>query len=130
MRYVDVNVLFYWLVDHEEFGEVATKIVRRIESGERAITSVLTVWLLHILLEETTENYNPEILIKKLEEIKFLRIVPLEFRHFKKALENMSKYSLDLEDAIHLTIALEYGCDAIYSNDSDFDNAPVKRIFE
>ena len=130
MRYIDVNVLFYWLTDHEEFGETATKIIERIESGERAITSTLTIWLLHILLEETTENYDPNTLIKKIEEIKFLKIVPLTSRHFKKALEHISKYSLDLEDAIHLTIALEYGCNLVYSNDTDFDNAPIKRIFK
>ncbi len=52
MMYVDVNVFFYWLTDHEEFGSTATRIIKRIENGERAVTSILTLWLLHVLLEE------------------------------------------------------------------------------
>ena len=130
MKYVDVNVLFYWLVAHEEFGETATKIIERIERGEKAVTSALTIWLLHILLKGTTENYNPRELAKKLREIKFLKIAPLELKHFENALEISSMYSLDLEDSIHLAVALEQNCDAIYSNDTDFDNTPIKRIFE
>jgi len=41
----------------------------------------------------------------------------------------MSKYSLDLDGAIHLAIVLEYECNIIYSNDTDFGNISIKRVF-
>lgn len=130
MRYVDVNVLFYWLTNHEELGDTATTIIRRIENGEKAVTSTLTLWLLHILLERTTENYDPNVLVDRLRKIKFLRIVPLNQKHFEKAIILSQEYGLDLEDAIHLAVALENRCQIIYSNDKDFDRTPLKRKFE
>ncbi len=33
------------------------------------------------------------------------------------------------KDGIHLATALKHGAEAIYSNDSDFDRAPIRRIF-
>jgi len=83
---------------------VATRIMLRIESGEKAITSTLTLWLLHILLEETIENYNPEPFLRKLGEIRLLRIVPLKYKHFEEAMSLAQRYGLDLEDAIHLQL--------------------------
>lgn len=130
MRYVDVNVLFYWLTDHEKFGDTATTIIRRIENGEKAVTSALTLWLLHILLERTTANYDPKVLVDRLRKIRFLRIAPLNQKHFEKAITLSQEYELDLEDAIHLAVALENRCQIIYSNDKDFDRSPLKRKFE
>ena len=130
MKYVDVNVLFYWLTNHEEFGETATTIIQRIENGEKAVTSALTLWLLHILLEKTTENYDPKVLLDRLRKIKFLRIVPLNQKHFEKAIDLSWKYGLDLEDAIHLAVAIKNKCQIIYSNDKDYDKSPLKRKFE
>ncbi len=130
MMYVDVNVFFYWLTDHKEFGDVATRIIRRIETGEKAVTSTLTMWLLHILLKETTENYDPRLLVEKIRRIPFLKIVPLKLVHFEKALNLSQKYGIDFEDAIHLAVAIENGCEGIYSNDKDFDRTPTERRFE
>ncbi|MCP8308097.1 MAG: type II toxin-antitoxin system VapC family toxin [archaeon] len=41
----------------------------------------------------------------------------------------MSKYNLDLEDAIHLSVALRVNAKEIYSKDADFDRTPLKRIW-
>ena len=59
MRYVDVNVLVYWLGDDLVYGEQATAIMRRIENGERALTSSLTLWLTHIvfMIEIAVNDY-------------------------------------------------------------------------
>lgn len=96
MMYVDVNVFFYWLTDHKEFGNVATRIIRRIETGEKAVTSTLTMWLLHILLKETTENYDPRLLVEKIRRIPFLKIVPLSWYTSKRLLTYLKNMELIL----------------------------------
>ncbi len=77
----------------------------------------------------TTENYDPKILIEKIREISFLKIVPLKLAHFEKALSLSQEYRLDLEDAIHLAVAIENKCKGIYSNDKDFDKTLLTRQF-
>ncbi|MEM2153278.1 MAG: PIN domain-containing protein [Nitrososphaeria archaeon] len=41
----------------------------------------------------------------------------------------MGEYGLDFEDALHLASALRYNLKEIISNDLDFDQTPLKRIF-
>jgi len=128
MRYVDVNVLVYWLGDDPVFGGRATAIIRRIENGERALTSSLTLWLAHVVLSGLSEGYSEEGLIRKIRELGFLQIEPLLLRDYVHALELTRKYRLDLEDALHLATALRRGLGEIYTNDPDFDRTPVKRV--
>jgi len=130
LKYVDVNVFVYWFTNPEEFGETATRIIERIERGERAITSALTIWLLHIILSEITENYNPSEMLRRINLLRGLRIVPLTKEIIQEAINAANEYNLDLEDAIHLVTAMRYGAREIYSNDADFDRTPLIRVFE
>ncbi len=131
MKYIDVNVFVYWLNDHPKFGETATNIIERVESGEKAVTSALTPWILHVLFEKTgLKWYSPGLLMDKLSHIMNLDIVPIDADDYRNASILSDKYRLDFEDAIHLAVAIDYGADAIYSNDDDFDRAPIKRVFE
>ncbi|MEX2703593.1 MAG: type II toxin-antitoxin system VapC family toxin [Candidatus Baldrarchaeia archaeon] len=129
MRYVDVNVFVYWLTSDPKFGGRATEIIKRIEKGEKALTSTLTVWLTHIVLKNATENYSEENLLKSFKELTGLKIVDLTFKDFEKALTYSKEYNLDLEDSIHFAVAIRFGIREIYSNDEDFDKTPLKRIF-
>lgn len=130
MKYVDVNVIVYWLTDHPKHGDVATRIMERIESYEKAVTSSLTPWLVSVILSRETENFDEKVLIERLAEIRNLKIAPLKMDTYHRAVELIPKYKLDLEDSIHLATALEYNAEAIYSNDSDFDRCPIRRVFE
>ncbi|MFQ5711478.1 MAG: type II toxin-antitoxin system VapC family toxin [Candidatus Geothermarchaeales archaeon] len=128
MRYVDVNVFVYWLGDDPVFGGRATAIIRRIENGERALTSTLTLWLTHIVLSDLSESYSEEGFIKKIRELGFLRIEPLLFQDYAHALELMKAYELDLEDALHLATAMRKNIREIYTNDTDFDRTPIRKV--
>jgi len=131
MKYVDVNVFVYWLNAHPKFGETATTIIERIESGEKAVTSSLTPWLLHTVFKKSgAKGYSHSLLMERLSKITNLRFVPLNVGAYMKASALSNKYRLDFEDAIHLAVALEYSADTIYSNDEDFDRTPVNRVFE
>lgn len=130
MKYVDVNVIIYWLVDHPEHGDVATRIMERIESSEKAVTSSLTPWLVSVVLRREAENFDERVLMERLAEIRNLKIASLKMSTYQRAVGLMSRYKLDFEDSIHLATALEYNAGAIYSNDSDFDRCPLKRVFD
>ncbi|MFA4669846.1 PIN domain-containing protein [Pyrococcus kukulkanii] len=116
-KYVDVNVFIYWLTSHPEFGKKAKMWIKRMERGGEYITSSLT---LYEVLEKT---------LTPLLEIQNLRIEPLLKQDFVNALSIAKKYKLDLEDSLHLSVAIRTGCESIVSNDKDFDKTELKRIF-
>jgi len=117
-RYVDVNVLYYYLTANEVFGERAKRLLELYTPG--LATSALTVWLLHVLtgLEE---------LDAILEEIG-VEILPLTARILRRA--RLLARPRDYEDRIHLATMIENGITIILSNDKDFDGiAGITRIF-
>ncbi len=115
MIYVDVNVFYYYLTAHPEFGE---KAKRYLEDFDNLCTSALTVWILHVL---TKLRNLPEIL----EEIG-ITILPLTSDVLSLAM-NVKK--IDFEDAIHYATMKLNGINKIISNDSDFDKVDVERLF-
>ena len=115
MIYVDVNVIYYYLTAHPEFGE---KAKRYFEELDDLCTSALTVWILHVL---TKLRNVPQIM----EEIG-ITVLPLT----KEVLDFAMNFDrLDFEDAVHYATMKLNGIDTILSNDSDFDRVDVKRIF-
>ncbi len=100
MPYVDVNVFVYWLGDDRVFGEKATAIVKRVEREERAVTSTLTPWLVHVILAGFWEGYDEERMLARLGDLGF-RLEPLPRADYQTALRGMEKHRLDLEDALH-----------------------------
>jgi len=128
MRYVDVNVFVYWLGNDPVFGDQATEILTRIEKGEKAVTSSLTLWLVHVLLSGLSERYSEERFVEMMKGLVFLRVEPLLFEDYGRALEYMKSYELDLEDALHLATALRLGVKEIYTNNGDFDRTSMRRV--
>ena len=129
MIYIDVTVFVYWLTGGPDFGEMATRIIKNIELGEKAFTSALTLWQLHILLKKESQNYSEKILIEKIGKLKNLTIVPLSLEVFEEAVVYQKEAGLDLEDSIHYAVACRVGAAIMYSNDTDFDNVPIERKF-
>ncbi|MEM0385181.1 MAG: type II toxin-antitoxin system VapC family toxin [Nitrososphaeria archaeon] len=70
-----------------------------------------------------------EGLIDSITGLLGLQIVPLTVEDFSEAKNLMGEYGLDFEDALHLASALRYNLKEIISNDLDFDQTPLKRIF-
>ncbi len=128
MRYVDVNVFVYWLGDDPEFGGKATKIIESIEAGEESITSALTPWLTHVVLQALTEGYSAKEMMRRFRQLEFLRVTPLTLQTYLAAVTNAQEQKLDFEDAIHYSAAREHGATEIYSNDQDFKRTPLKPV--
>ncbi len=133
-RYVDVNIFVYWLGNHPKFGEVAYRWVQQIEnSSKEYFTSSLTVYeTLVIMAGLTGKNLKDAVFAEKvtgaLTHMKGLTIEPLKPEDLTGALNLMSNYNLDYEDALHLAVATRVGAQEIISNDKDFKTAPIKPI--
>ncbi|MGC1121143.1 MAG: PIN domain-containing protein [Candidatus Methanofastidiosia archaeon] len=101
-----------------------------MELGERACTSALTVWMLHVLLEKELETYSEETLLEMLSKLKNLKIVPLTYQDFLNTQAQKKDLGTDFEDSLHYAVAERMNADIIYSNDKDFDRGYIKRRFE
>lgn len=130
MNYIDVNVFVYWLTDHPAFGESATRIIQKIERGEKMCTSSLTLWLLHVLLQREVQDYSEIILLQSILKLEDLKIVPLVLQDCLDAITYKKEFGLDLEDGLHCAVAHRQGAKVIYINDTDFDKTDIERIFK
>ncbi|MFA4663297.1 type II toxin-antitoxin system VapC family toxin [Pyrococcus kukulkanii] len=90
------------------------------EDGKRRRVHNIIINAFYEVLEKT---------LTPLLEIQNLRIEPLLKQDFVNALSIAKKYKLDLEDSLHLSVAIRTGCESIISNDKDFDKTELKRIF-
>ncbi|WP_218267535.1 type II toxin-antitoxin system VapC family toxin [Saccharolobus shibatae] len=113
-----VNVFIYYLTGDRIYGERAKKWLS-IKDDDK-YTSIITPFLLVIVLSrilgKSIKDYNlVKTVIKALES---LGIGYLELPEWSKIAENVRKYSIDVEDSIHVTTALENGLE-IVSNDEE-----------
>lgn len=115
--YIDVNVLYYYLTAHEDYGERSKALIEAY--SPMLVTSSLTIWLLHVL----TKLENLDEILADLG----IEVVPLTSRIFRIARE--LKEPRDYEDRLHLATMREHGIRRILSNDRDFDGLDVERIF-
>lgn len=130
-RYYDVNVFVYWLGGHPEFGERAKRWIR-IAEVNGAYTSSLTPYEVAVILAGITgrkldESSLVSEVLEALESLR-LKVIPLVWRDYLEA-ERLMGRGYDLEDALHLAVALRIGAEEIVSNDRDFDRGPLRRTF-
>ncbi|MBS7612391.1 type II toxin-antitoxin system VapC family toxin [Candidatus Bathyarchaeota archaeon] len=134
--YIDVNVFVYWLGNHPTFGGASYEWIKKIEGAPRGkyVTSALTLYQIMVIIAGLTgKNLKDQELIEEvvnsIESLPGLRIIPLTVEDITQAAKLMKEYSLDYEDAIHLTTALRSKAKEIISNDEDFNRTPLKRKF-
>ncbi|MGC9119267.1 MAG: type II toxin-antitoxin system VapC family toxin [Thermoproteus sp.] len=113
--YVDVNVLYYFLTAHPEFGEGSRELIRRYLG--RLATSSISAWLLYVLTRR-------EEVVDAVRDIAVVLPLDLDVLARARSLERPK----DFEDRLHLATMQIYGIDTILSNDEDFDDVGVVRI--
>ncbi|ACP37259.1 type II toxin-antitoxin system VapC family toxin [Saccharolobus islandicus] len=117
-KYFDVNVFVYYLTGDRIYGERAKKWLS-IKDDDK-YTSIITPFLLIIVLSrilgKSIKDYN--FIKTAITALESLGIGYLELPEWSKIVENVRKYSIDIEDSIHVTTALENGLE-IVSNDEE-----------
>ncbi len=133
-RYVDVNVFIYWLCGHPSFGKRAKDWIKRIEKEGNFVTSALTIYETLVIAAGLTERSLKDkelvrTVVNSLTGLRGLKIEPLVEEDFTEAVKLMNDFGLDLEDSLHLAVALRKNAEEIVSNDGDFDKTNLKRVF-
>ena len=123
--YLDTNILIYLIEGHREFGQAAWQLIADAEAmGAEICTSDLAVCE---ALIQPYKSKNTD-LIKDFEA--FLdpdqsQLSLIEF--LPSALEQVPELAascgLKLVDAMHLSLALQAGCDGFATNDRGFESA-------
>lgn len=132
MRFVDTNVFIYSMTDHPRFGDTSTKILRRIEKGEKAATSTLVLCEVSWVLEAMGKQSAIKPCLEKITSYRELKIVGFDSDDLLVGANNMALFGLDFNDGVNLSVMTKLGTDEVYSNDQkhlgkvDF----VRLIFE
>lgn len=134
MRFVDSNVFVYHIAGDPEYGNVASRIIERVEEGEEAATSTLVISQVCGYLKW---RRRPDVIPNFLG---FLRSLPnltkidTIFVDFIEAWDLYIRHNLDWGFWDDLIIAAQMNrlnIHEIYSNDKDFDKIPaIKRVFK
>ncbi len=122
MIYLDTNIFLYSVLDNGEKGLACKKLLRKVASDKmNAVTSVLT-WDEFVFSLKKHAPFE-EVLIQSRDFLNFPNLVFLEANSgvLEKANEIWSTNKLKPRDAIHAATAILNKCEAIVSDDTDFD---------
>lgn len=132
MRFIDSNVFLYTLVGSpaRDF-EVSRSILRRVEGGEEAVTSLAVLQEVVDWLEHNGKKREVAVFLAAVNSYTRMRKVGNVWKDFPKALAEAGKEAIDFVDALTLAIMRREGIVEVYSKDSDFDRiAGIRRVFE
>lgn len=128
--FVDTNIFLYAIQAHPEFGGQCKEILKRIDRGERAITSLISLAEICWWLERHGKADQIENEIRLITSILNLEIAPLVLEDFLLASKFVNEYGIDFNDCLALAVMKRLGIKGVYSNDQEFDKVRwLKRSF-
>lgn len=131
MKYVDTDVFLYWALDHSEYGETATQLLRHIELNEKACTCALSLQLVDgVLSDLELEDYDFAQLVMTLEKIRNLRIEPLAEKTLIQSAKVRDELEVPMDVAVGIVVAGERKANAVYSNNLAWEKSPLTRLFD
>ena len=117
MRFVDSNIFMYVATTHPLFGAVATRILKRIEGGEEAVTSTLTLCEVAWVFEAMGKQGDIKPTLEKILSYSTLHIEPFDTDDLVVGANLMVTHRLDFNDAVNVAIMERLGVDEAYTND-------------
>jgi predicted nucleic acid-binding protein len=132
MRFVDSNIFIYSATKHPLFGLTSKIILDRIETGEVAVTSTLTLCEVSWVLEAMGKQGDIKSTLERILSFSFLKVESFDSDDLLVGASLMASHHIDFNDAVNVSIMERLGVTEVYSNDEkhlgkiDF----IKRIFE
>lgn len=117
MRFVDSNVFIYIATSHPKFGSTSKNILRRIEAGEEAVTSTLTLCEVAWVFEAMGRQGDIKPTLEKILSYTVLRVMPFDSDDLIVGANLMATHRLDFNDAINVAIMERLGISEVYTND-------------
>lgn len=129
-KFVDTNIFLYVVQAHPQFGKISKEILKRVDGGEKAVTSLINLAEICWWLERHGKGDQIEDELKLITSIFNLEITPLALEDFLLASRFVKEYRIGFNDCLILAMMKKLGIGRIYSNDPDFDRARwLKRDF-
>jgi len=117
MRFVDTNVFIYAITAHPRFGDVARRILERIERGEDALTSRLVLCEVAWVLEAMGKQGDVKPTFEKILSYKNLKVAAFDEDDLLMGANNMIVNNIDFNDGVNIAIMTRFGVFEAYSND-------------
>ena len=139
MRFLDANVLVYAYLkprrrltaEEERLKERAKAIVRRINGGERVVTSVVHLSDVANVLEGAMPIGALSELIRGILSSDSITVVGVSYHDYLMAADLASTHCIGINDSLALIKMRERGIREIYSFDRHFDEIEgIVRVFE
>lgn len=132
MRFVDANVFIYVLVKSPKEDYFTSKnILKRIEEGEEAITSIPIIQEVIDWLEYNNRRGEVKKFLIALNSYATMKKVGISWTEMLDAISDMEKYDLNFTDALTLQVMKKNNVTEIYTNDKDFERVEwVHRIWK
>lgn len=132
MRFVDANVFIYVLIGSPQKNyQISRNILKRIENGEEAATSIAIIQEVIDWLEYNNRKKEIRTFLTAVNSYLTLNKFPATWENLLTALNDMETYNIDFVDALTLQTMKKNKINQIYSNDKDFDRVPwTKRIWK
>ncbi len=117
MRFIDSNIFIYVVTNHPRFGATATRILKRVEEGEEATTSTLTLCEVAWVFEAMGRQGDIKPTLEKILSYSTLRIEPFDSDDLIVGANLMVTERLDFNDAVNVALMERLGIDEVYTND-------------
>ena len=132
MRFVDANVFLYTLIGSPKRDyETSKAILKRVEDGEKAMTSLAVIQEVVDWLEYNGRKKEAGVFLTAVNSYAKMKKVSNRWRDFPRASAEAEKEGVDFVDALTLAVMRREKVAEVYSNDKDFDRiAGIKRVFE
>jgi predicted nucleic acid-binding protein len=117
MRFVDSNIFIYVATDHPKFGQTSKNILKRIEEGEEAITSTLTLCEVAWVFEAMGRQGDIKPTLEKMLSYSVLHFEPFDTDDLIVGANLMATHRLDFNDAVNVAIMERLGINEAYTND-------------
>lgn len=129
--YADSNTLIYLVEGSPEFLPVVERFFRYAgDNGIPLVTSEITIAeCLHGAHKAGSEALAAEYL-EIFQDIDIFSLVPVERDILERAARIGAEQKLKLIDAIHVTSAIETGCDVLVTNDKGIRSTPDLRVVQ
>ena len=132
MRFVDANVFLYTLIGSPKRDfDTSKAILKRVEGGEEAITSLAVIQEVVDWLEYNGRKKEAGVFLAAVNSYTKMKKVSNRWRDFPRASAEAEKEDIDFVDALTLAVMRREKIAEVYSKDKDFDRiAGIRRVFE
>jgi predicted nucleic acid-binding protein len=132
LRFVDANVFLYTLIGSPKRDfDTSKAILKRVEEGEEAITSLAVIQEVVDWLEYNGRKKEAGVFLAAVNSYTKMKKVSNRWRDFPRASAEAEKEDIDFVDALSLAVMRRDKIAEVYSKDKDFDRiAGIRRVFE